>query len=202
MNIVGNAHDSLVFGRRIRVLAGHLSKLIPENAQVLDVGCGDGRLAVRLMQLRSDITIEGVDVLVRPDTAIPVTEFNGETIPRYDNSVDTVMLVDVLHHTDDPMFLLAEAARIASRAIVIKDHTRDGILAYTTLKFMDWIGNAHHNVRLPYNYWPEARWRESFAGLGARIESWQARLALYPFPASLIFDRSLHFVARISPEGT
>lgn len=129
MNIVGNAHDSLVFGRRIRVLAGHLSKLIPENAQVLDVGCGNGRLAVRLMQLRSDITIEGVDVLVRPDTAIPVTEFNGETIPRYDNSVDTVMLVDVLHHTDDPMFLLAEAARIASRAIVIKDHTRDGILA-------------------------------------------------------------------------
>lgn len=200
MNLVGSAHESLVFGRRIRVLAGHLSGLIPENAQVLDVGCGDGRLAARLMQLRPDIRVEGMDVLVRPDTAIPVAPFDGETIPREDESVDTVMLVDVLHHTDDPQRLIAEATRVAGRAVVIKDHTRDGILAEQTLRFMDWVGNARHGVRLPYNYWSEARWREAFAAVGARIENWHPRLGLYPFPASLVFDRSLHFVAQLSPE--
>lgn len=199
MNIIGTAHESMVFGRRIRVLAKHLSGLISENAQVLDVGCGDGRLAARLMELRPDVRIEGMDVLVRPDTAIAVTPFDGEVIPRDDGSVDVVMLVDVLHHTDEPRCLLAEAARVARKAVVIKDHTLEGFLAEPTLRFMDWVGNARYHIRLPYNYWPEARWREAVASVGAHIESWQPRLAIYSFPASLIFDRSLHFVARVSP---
>ena len=199
MSVVGIAHQKLVFGRRIRVLADRIVEQIPEGALVLDVGCGDGTLAARLMQLRPDIRVEGIDVMVRPQTAIPVTEFDGVRIGFPDDSFDAVMFIDVLHHTDDPTVLLAEALRVASRAVVIKDHFCDGFAARITLSFMDWVGNAHHGVRLPYNYWPEHRWRAALESLGARVESWQTRLALYPFPASLLFDRSLHFVARIAP---
>ena len=30
-------------------------------------------------------------------------------------------------------------------------------------------------------------------------EAWQPKLGLYPFPLSMVFDRKLHFVARLAP---
>jgi len=93
---------------------------------------------------------------------------------------------------------LREAKRVARRAIVLKDHTADGALADLILRFMDWVGNAHHNVILPYNYWSEQRWRTAFAELGLGIEQWQSTLGLYPWPASLVFERGLHFVTRLA----
>ena len=51
------------------------------------------------------------------------------------------MLVDVLHHTDDPGILLSEARRVTRRAVVLKDHTRD-YMAGATLRLMDWGANA------------------------------------------------------------
>lgn len=41
--IVGSLHQTLVFGRRVRVLSDQLAALIPPAARILDVGCGDGR---------------------------------------------------------------------------------------------------------------------------------------------------------------
>jgi ubiquinone/menaquinone biosynthesis C-methylase UbiE len=79
-------------------------------------------------------------VLVWPHTKIPVTAFDGEHLPFPDKSVDVVMFVYVLHHTNDPEVLLREAQRVALKAVVLKDHTRNGLLAYTTLRFMDWVG--------------------------------------------------------------
>jgi SAM-dependent methyltransferase len=199
--VIGKAHEKLVFGRRIRVLAGALADVIPQNAKLLDVGCGDGSIAKLLLDARPDLSIEGIDVLVRPETHVPVTKFDGTTIPFPDKAFDAVMFVDVLHHTDDPMVLLREARRVARSAIVLKDHCRDGVLANTTLRFMDWVGNARHGVVLPYNYWPEARWREAFAELDVTAEPWRPKLGLYPFPFSLAFDRKLHFVTRLAPRA-
>jgi SAM-dependent methyltransferase len=139
-----------------------------------------------------------VDVLLRPASRIPVREFDGQHLPFPDQSFDVVMFVDVLHHTNDPAILLREAKRVARVAVVLKDHTQDGPFAYHTLRFMDWVGNAHHGVALPYNYWPGDKWRDAFAAIGLAPERWNSRLGLYPFPASLIFDRNLHFVARLT----
>jgi SAM-dependent methyltransferase len=199
MSAIGSLHEKLVFNRRIHVLAKWLAEQIPQGAKVLDVGCGDGNIAKLLMEARPDIEIEGIDVLVRPTTHIPVTQFDGTTIPFPDRSFDAVMFVDVLHHTDDPSVLLAEARRVAKKAVILKDHCRDGVLAGSTLRFMDWVGNAHHGVVLPYNYWPEAKWRETFDRLALSPASWNAHLGLYGFPFTLAFDRKLHFVARLTP---
>jgi SAM-dependent methyltransferase len=196
---LGALHGRLVFDRRIRVLANRLAPLIPAGSRILDVGCGDGRLDRLLQELREDLTLEGVDVLVRPDAAIPVRAFDGTRLPCDDRSFDVVMFVDVLHHTPDPVLLLREAARVARRAVLIKDHCRDGLLAGPTLRLMDWVGNAPHGVALPYNYWPEARWRETFGVLALDVETWIDRLALYPWPLALLFERRLHFIARLRP---
>ena len=193
-------HAWYIHDRRTRVLSHHLSTVIPKNFSLLDVGCGDGLLSQRIARDRPDITLTGIDVLVREHHHIPVHEFDGQMIPYENRSFDGVMFIDVLHHTADPMILLREALRVARHALVIKDHTRDGVLAGPTLRLMDRGGNARHGVPLPHNYWPKRHWLEAFDSLGLRIGSWTTNLRLYPWPASLVFDRSLHFVARLEIE--
>ena len=112
---------------------------------------------------------------------------------------DVVMLVDVLHHAADPLVVLCEARRTAKQAIVIKDHLCDGWLARPTLSFMDRVGNCRHGVSLPYNYLCLSQWHDAFASLGLCVDAWSTRLDLYPWPAKLIFERSLHFITRLVP---
>jgi SAM-dependent methyltransferase len=197
MKLFDHIHNTYVHNRRLRALCAHLVELIPPNARVLDVGCGDGILAHLLTQKRPDIDLQGLDVLVREHTYVPVEEFDGRVIPYGDASFDVVLFVDVLHHTKDPMILLREAARVARNSIVIKDHPGDGLVARLILRFMDQIGNARHGVALPYNYWPQKRWLEAFDTLNLTIDAWKKDLRLYPRPANWIFGRSLHFIARL-----
>jgi SAM-dependent methyltransferase len=195
MSLLGWLHGGFVHSHRVSTLAKNLAPLLPRHAKVLDVGCGDGALAARIFELRPDLQIEGLDVLVRSQTAIPVRHFDGAHIPYADASVDVVLMVDVLHHTDDPLVLLRESARVARSEILVKDHLREGFLARLTLRAMDWVGNARHGVRLPYNYWSRSQWNAAFDDLRLAIRHWQSSLNLYPPPASWVFDRSLHFVA-------
>lgn len=190
-------HRRLVRSRRVAVLAGELARRLPEGARLLDVGCGDGTIARAILAQRPDIAITGIDVMVRPHAAFEIREFDGSRIPFEDGAFDVVSFVDVLHHTDDPEVLLREARRVARSAVLIKDHLQDGLLARPTLRFMDWIGNHYEGVVLPYNYWPEARWRAAWRRTGLQVEDWSDRLGLYGAPATWLFDRRLHFVARL-----
>jgi SAM-dependent methyltransferase len=197
MSLLELLHARHIHNRRISILSEWCSNLIPRNASVLDVGSGDGRLARLIADKRPDISIHGIDVRPRARAAIPVEVFNGKSIPHRDGSFDVVMFIDVLHHTAEPMILLGEAVRVARHVILIKDHLLKGALAYSTLRFMDWVGNARHNVALPYNYWTPAQWRAAFDKLGLAVNSWESHLKLYRFPFDLIFGRSLHFIAAL-----
>ncbi|MGO9590785.1 MAG: class I SAM-dependent methyltransferase [Candidatus Acidiferrales bacterium] len=190
-----------MFGRRVTVLARHLAGLIPPRAKVLDVGCGDGTIDDLIAQQLPGVSIEGIDVLVRATAKIPVRFFDGVRIPYADSSFDVVMLVDVLHHTDDPLLLLQEAQRVG-KMILVKDHFRKGFLAGPTLRFMDWVGNAHQGVALPYNYWSEKQWDDALNALGLKRAEKVASLGLYPPPASWFFERRLHFISRFVPDGS
>ena len=201
MSLVDTVHDGYVLDRRARLLSHYLTPLLPERSRVLDVGCGDCRIAWLITQARPDLTFHGVDTLVRGTTWMSVEEYDGRRLPYGDKSTDVVMLVDVLHHADDPSHLLKEGARVAIRNLVIKDHTRDGLLANTTLKLMDRVGNLRHGVALPYNYWPKRVWLDRFREGGLALEYWNQHLHLYPWPATWVFDRSLHFVAKLSVRG-
>ena len=197
--LLNSIHGAAVFNRRVRVLAGHLADAIPSRGTVLDLGCGDGSVAAALMQIRPDLKVEGVDVLIRPQTHIPVTQYDGTTLPFEDQSFDYVTIVDVLHHTDDPAAVLTEAARVARRGIALKDHLLEGILAGPTLRFMDWVGNRGHGVVLPYNYLTRKDWQSAFDKAGLAAVSNAERLGLYPPPFGWLFDRQLHFVALLAP---
>src|SRR3954452_19056925 len=197
--VLDTIHGGLVHERRGRVLSRHLAELIPQGARLLDVGCGGGRSDALVREQRPDIEVSGMDIGVRDETLIPVQEFDGRSIPLGDRSVDVVMLVDVLHHADDPHGLLAEAVRVADTAVVLKDVTRLGPGSDATLRFMDWIGNARHGVPLPYAFWTQEQWRNAFAQLDLRVEAVKRRLGLYPWPANLLFEKRMHFILRLVP---
>ena len=81
MSVVGRVHGGYVHSRRVQVLAAHLSAVVPRDARLLDVGCGDGLLSSLLAVVRPDLEVTGIDVRARPDAHIPVSLFDGARIP-------------------------------------------------------------------------------------------------------------------------
>jgi SAM-dependent methyltransferase len=198
-NTVGYLHDRGILHRRVTALASAIAPLLPESARVLDVGCGDGLLDQALLELRPDLRIEGVDVLVRSHTPIRVREFDGSHLPFAAGEFDVAMAIDVFHHAVDAKALMQEMKRVARGSLVIKDHLLHGLPSELILRAMDWVGNSRHGVRLPFSYWSEAEWRSAWDRCGICPVSILRHLHLYPFPLSLIFEIDLHFIALLEP---
>jgi SAM-dependent methyltransferase len=193
-------HRSWVAPRRAQYLAALVAPLLGRGARVLDFGAGDGRIASLISAMRPDVTIEGIDVLPRSASEVPVHPFDGERAPFDDASYDTVLLLDVLHHTGSPSAVLREAARLARRSVVVKDHICESRLDRATLSFMDRVGNARFGVALPGSYLSRDAWGGLFAAVGT-VTHRDRCAGLYPWPLSLVFGRGLHFLAVITREA-
>ncbi len=124
--------------------------IIDGPARVLDLGSGDGRVGALLASKRPDLQIEGLDTLPRPSAAIPTTGYDGQSIPFPDRAFDFILLIDVLHHARSIEDVVSEARRVASRGLVIKDHTPSNAIDFSMLRMMDWAGNRGYGVDLPY----------------------------------------------------
>jgi len=192
---IRRSHHAFVHQRRTQVLAELLAAQIPKSASVLDVGCGDGTIASLILQRRPDVSIQGVEFLVRPGCKIACHAFDGLTLPFPDGSFDVCLFVDVLHHTQDPSILLREATRVTRSFVLLKDHLDENALDDMTLRFMDWVGNRPHGVVLTYNYQSRKQWAEYFSRCGLQEQTWIPRVPLYPWPFGLVLGRGLHFVS-------
>jgi SAM-dependent methyltransferase len=190
------ATDNLKSDRRARVLSAHLARLIPPQSKVLDVGCGDGQIDQRILEQLPEARIEGIDRAVAPGAPLCVQSFDGIHFPYPDASFDVVMFVDVLHETDDPLLSLQEARRVG-KMILIKDFVQEGFMARATLGWLDRRAHTQPGVVVPYNYWPRAQWEAAFDAVGLKHIETLHSLGLYAPPASWIFERRLHFIARL-----
>ncbi len=201
LRAMAQLHSGLVMDRRARVLSQHIASILPRSARVLDVGAGNGELSRAIMAHRPDVKIDGLDTFLWPERFIEVRKFDGTTIPYDNESYDTCLISDVLHHIEKPLGLMSEMVRVARNSIVIKDHVADSRIDFATLKFMDWFGNRGHGVVLPYCYWTWDAWQRAFQQLGLEIETIERDLCLYPFPVSVLCDRKLHFISRLGMRG-
>ena len=192
---ISRFHHALVAPRRTRVLADLLAERIPQRASVLDIGCGDGTIGELILGLRPDVSVQGVESLVRSACKIACRSFDGSRLPFPDESFDVCLFVDVLHHTNDPRILLREAARVSREWVLLKDHLDENILDDLTLRLMDWVGNRPHGVTLTYNYQSRAQWIEHFVKCALAQTHWSTDVPLYPFPFNLLIGRGLHFVS-------
>ena len=194
MSVLAQLHEVLIYQRRVNRLSELLCRLVPPNCSLLDVGCGDGKLAWSLMQKRPDLQIDGVDVLLRNRSWLPVKAFDGQTIPCEPSSFDGIMLIDVLHHTKDPLALLREALRVSRRWLIVKDHVLKGLGADWRLRMMDYVGNSPHGVALPYNHLFAKEWDELRRALDLNVIAETTDLHLYPWLADLVFGADMHFL--------
>lgn len=201
--VIKPLHETLVLDRHLRVLSEHISQLISPQGRVkgLDVGCGSGKLARRMMDAFPNLEIVGADVVVRRDAFIPVIPYEGKRLPCADRSFDFTMLVDVLHHADNPAGVLRECRRASRRFVLIKDHICESRWDGMRLRMMDWGGNRAEGINMPYGYLSRSDWERLFKEVGLVPDYSRYSLGLFPPPFSFIFEGSLHFIARLSLSG-
>lgn len=195
LQLLRKTHNLAVSRRRISVLSNLLCEMFPDAENALDVGCGSGHLAKEMMQKLGAVDIQGVDVSIHENTAIPVSSYDGNRLPFEDQSWDVAMAIDVLHHCDDPVKTIRELCRVSRRYIVIKDHISENRLDATILRFMDWFGNRGYGTALPYNFLSSADWSRAFNSCGIHEACTKKALGLYPLPFDWVFGRGLHFVS-------
>jgi methionine biosynthesis protein MetW len=101
-----------------------IASMVPENARVLDVGCGDGALLEHLqMTKRVDgrgLELSQVDVNAAVARGLPVVQGDADTdLADYPSGVfDVVILSDTIQATRSPRTVLRHLLRIGRRTVV------------------------------------------------------------------------------------
>lgn len=130
--IVGNVYDKygtknplarVLMGGFLRAVTGLYRRVAP--ASVLEVGCGEGRLAQHLVTSapRPDrFVVTDMDLVCLAPGLDPLLEARQASVydlPFEDGAFDLVVCCEVLEHLDDPGRGLAEVARVARRAALV-----------------------------------------------------------------------------------
>lgn len=157
---------------------------------ILDVGCGNGRLAKKLQE-KLGLEISGIDVYLPEKPKIPVSLFDGKKIPFSDNSFDAVFLMDMLHHAENAFDIFSEAMRVAKKFVLIKDHFYENAVDSAALKIADFAGNFASGMPLTFNFKSKKEWREMLAGFAINEIEWRSML----FPG-ITFPQVIYMVRK------
>ncbi len=101
-----------------------IASMIPENASVLDVGCGDGALLEHLQMTKHvdgrGLELSQVDVNAAVARGLPVVQGDADTdLADYPSGVfDVVILSDTIQATRSPKTVLRHLLRIGRRTVV------------------------------------------------------------------------------------
>lgn len=170
--LLKNLDKYILFPLRRWYLKKILTPYLSNNniSTVLDLGASDGRLSYEISKQFPNIKFEGVDTYVQPNTYIPIKRYDGVKLPYKDDSFDLVLIVDVIHHSNNPQELIKEAKRVTKKHILIKDHYYNNKFDYLLLKYSDYIGNKPYSIELPYNFLKKQQWLNIFNKLSISVK--------------------------------
>ncbi len=156
---------------RARRMARYLLRHIAPGEVILDCGCGSMRIA-RLLSEQAPARAYGTDVINLNRTSLSLCLSAGERLPFLSASIDTVFLIFVLHHVQDPAATLRECLRVARRRVVIAEDVFESPLELGLLRWLDWAGNrsVSSEMSLPFGFKHERAWKATFSRVGAKVE--------------------------------
>ncbi len=161
-NVVGNHYDKYGTSNPIaralmRGFLGAVSGLYRQVAPrtVLEVGCGEGRLAHHLIRsgrraerfVATDISLDTVVPDLDPD--LEFVEASVYELPYASDEFDLVVCCEVLEHLDHPSRGLDEVARVARRGVILSTPREPLWRALNVLrgKYLRDLGNTPGHIQ-------------------------------------------------------
>jgi ubiquinone/menaquinone biosynthesis C-methylase UbiE len=143
-----------------------LKPYLQHTDRLIDIGCGSAHIAKALKELGHLVTLLDIKNNSYFSEFSPVI-YDGNTIPFADNTFDVSLLLTVLHHINDPVATLAEAARVSKRIIVIEDLYDGWVQKYLTFAMdscmnLEFFGHPHSNKT-------GLEWKSVFKAMNLRI---------------------------------
>jgi len=91
---------------------------LPENALLLDVGCGPGNFLQKVIYFRNDIKLFACDIIdvispeLKPLINFNIVDLNNDKLPYNDSMFDLIVCIHVIEHLENPLILMRELYRI------------------------------------------------------------------------------------------
>ena len=137
--------------RRAKLISCSLKPYLKAGWKILDVGMGNGHIA-SIIKGDYDVIIQGIDTVNYNNTSIPITIYDGSKFPLDKNSYDAVLIVQALHHSENPEKILKEAFRIAQKKIIILEDIVHSQPHRFFCCIYDFLMNFRHGVSVPCNF--------------------------------------------------
>ena len=114
--------------------------------RLLDLGCGLGGYSKVLADRGFDVVAYDVlpDYVERARAlGVDAHAFDGVRLPLGDGAVDTVFLLEVLEHLEDPAALLREARRVARRNVLVTTPNATQSFGHVPVEFSHMLDVDH-----------------------------------------------------------
>lgn len=189
-----------VLERRAGRMARHIAGQVTDGEHVLDIGCGDLRIARRVTAIR-DVHWTGIDTVDYRDADVPTNSgdgrilfrtYDGGELPFAASTFDAVVLAFVLHHCADQNAVIDEAIRVARSRVIVFEATPRSRVEHELAKPYDWLVNRLRSpdIQMPFTF---LRRREVIAALESRGLRVVKIVAVKTHPIALV--QQLMFVA-------
>lgn len=126
-------YETTYNGKHAKKTYGVVLKIVKEShsKNLLDVGCGTGKVLSELKKYNSKIKLSGIDLSENMlsiakknlDDKVELKVGDSENLPWNDNTFDTILCTDSFHHYPNPEKVIKEMKRVLKKEgkVIIAD---------------------------------------------------------------------------------
>jgi ubiquinone/menaquinone biosynthesis C-methylase UbiE len=142
---------------------------IQKGVKIIDIGCGSGIIGKTFSDLL-EATVIGVDVRDDRVVDLPFQIVDGGKLPFEDDEFDVCLISYVLHHVDNPSFLLQEVKRICKGKIIIYEDLPEGLFSIFRCHIHLMLTNLFLSgiFHWKFSFKTQTEWETLFSDLGLR----------------------------------